>query len=122
MAKFKFYNVNPDGALKNDCVCRAISYASGLPYDEVEHKLYLTGELLDCDELCVDCYSFLITDVFGFTPIKCNGLTLNEFADLYPRGLYLVRSSGHISTLNDFVVIDIWDCREMILTNAWRIY
>ena len=27
-----------------------------------------------------------------------------------------------IQATNDFVVIDIWDCREMILTNAWRIY
>lgn len=121
MAKYRFINVNPDGALTNDCVTRAISYASGLSYDEVVDKLYLTGELLDCDELCVGCYSFLLTNVLGFTPIKCEGMTLNEFADLHPRGLYLVRSNGHISVLNNFVVEDIWDCRDMILTNAWKI-
>lgn len=121
MADFKYHNENPKNARINDCVVRAISYASDLPYETIEEKLFYTGELLDCDSLCVCCYSFLLTDVLGYKPIECDGLTLNEFADLHPYGLYLVRSNGHISVLDNNTVEDTWDCRDMILTNAWRI-
>lgn len=121
MVDFKYWNAQPDGRVQNDCVARAISYASGLPYNEVVDKLFLTGELLDCDALCVDCYSLLLDKYFKFTPIRCSGETLYEFADKHATGLYLVRSNGHISVLDNYCVVDIWDCRDMVLTNAWRI-
>lgn len=121
MAKYKYLDLTPSGASINDCVTRAIEYATGLPYDVIVDKLYLTSELLDCERLCVSCYEFLLTNVFGFIPIVCNGLTLNEFADIHPRGLYLVRSNGHISVLDNFVVRDEFDCRNMVLTNAWKV-
>lgn len=121
MANFQYENLNPYGEKENDCVIRALANATGEPYFEIEDKLFYVGKLLNCDRRYLCCYSFLIDKVFGFEPIKCKGLTLNEFADFYPYGEYLVRSNGHISVLKDFCVYDIWDCREMILTNAWRI-
>ena len=121
MVRFEFWNETPDGSIKGNCVTRAIAYGSGLPYDKVEEKLYLTGKLLECDALCLDCYSFLLDNYFEFTPIKCNGESLYEFAEKHPTGVYLVRSNGHISVLDNYCVVDIWDCRDMILTNAWKI-
>lgn len=121
MVHFRYWNEQPDGLIQNDCVARAIAYASGLDYNKVAEKLYLTGELLECDALCVDCYSFLLDNYFEFTPIKCDGESLYEFAEKHPTGLYLVRSNGHISVLDNYCVVDIWDCRDMLLTNAWRI-
>lgn len=121
MVDFRYWNAQPDGIVQNDCVCRAISYASGLDYYKIEEKLYHIGKLLECDPLCVDCYDILLTDYFGYEPIDCEGLTLYEFAEQHPFGLYLVRSDGHISVLDDYCIIDIWDCRDMVLTNAWRI-
>lgn len=121
MVDFEYYNIQPEGIIQNDCVCRAISYATGLPYYKIEEKLYYAGKFLECDALCVDCYEILLTDYFGFKPIDCEGETLYEFAEEHPQGMYLVRSDGHISVLDDYCVIDIWDCRDMILTNAWKI-
>lgn len=121
MVGFEYWNENPNGEHKGDCVTRAIAYASGLPYEVVSEKLYHTGELLECDALCVDCYAFLLENYFEFTPIRCKGDTLYEFAEKHPTGLYLVRSNGHISVLDNYCVIDIWDCRDMVLTKAWKI-
>lgn len=121
MAKYRFVNVNPSGAMIDDCVARALSNATGLPYNVIVDKLYLTSELLDCDRLCIGCYSFLIDDVFGFTPIECRGMTADEFADRHPHGTYLARSSGHITLIRNGTIEDTWDSRDILLTNAWKI-
>jgi hypothetical protein len=122
MVGYKFTNYNPYGDTEeNDCVNRAIANVSGLGYNEIKDKLFYVGKLLDCESKCVCCYGFLLNNVFGYEPIKCRGLTLYEFAEEHPYGLYLCRSEGHISVLDNYVVEDIFDCRDMILTNAWRI-
>ena len=121
MVDFEYENLNPYGEKENDCIIRAIANATGLPYFDVEDKLFYVGKLLECDRRYLCCYSFLIDNVFGFEPVECYGLTLYEFADLHPKGVYLVRSNGHISVLDNYCVKDIWDCRDMVLTNAWRI-
>lgn len=121
MADFIYWNENPEGEIQNDCVTRAITFASGLPYEKVQEKLYYTGKLLECDPLCVECYDFMLTKYFEFEPIYAQNQTLRQFAEEHTSGLYLVRSMGHISVLENNVVYDTWDCRDMILTNAWKI-
>ena len=121
MVGFRYYNNNPYGDKETDCVNRAIANVSGCTYQQIQDKLFYVGKLLECEYKCLCCYSFLVQDVLGYEPIKCRGLTLAEFAEEHPCGLYLVRSEGHISVLDNYVVEDIFDCRDMILTNAWRI-
>lgn len=121
MVGFKYENLNPYGEKENDCIIRAIANATGLDYYDVEKKLFYVGELLECDRRYLCCYSFLIDKVFEFKPVKCYGMTLAEFADLHPNGTYLVRGNGHISVLDNYVIKDIWNCKDMVLTNAWRI-
>lgn len=94
---------------------------SGMSYDKVQEKLYYCGKLLECDPLCVSCYDFLLTKYLEFTPLNPKGMTLYEFGDTHPKGLYLVRSNGHISALFDNCVYDTWDCRSMKLTNCWKV-
>lgn len=120
MANFRYYNINPQGEKRNDCVTRAISLASGLPYAKIRKKLFHTARLLDCMRLCVTCYEFLIREVLGGIPVNCEGMTINDFSKLHPYGTYLLRMDGHISTLIDFTVYDIFDCREHKITNAWK--
>ena len=124
MAKFCYLNVNPDGEHKNDCVTRAISLGANLCYSSVRKKLFFTAKLLDCPKLCPTCYCFLIHDVLGGVPKNCTmqgkQMSVEEFADNYPIGTYLVRMNGHISTVIDNCVYDIFDCRKHLLTNAWQ--
>ena len=121
MARYVYYNQNDDKITRNDCVTRAISLASGLPYSTIRRKLRYTARLLDCEKLCVSCYKFLIREVLGGVPINCERMTVNDFAELHPHGTYLLRMNGHITTLIDYTVYDIFDCRNHLLTDAWRI-
>jgi hypothetical protein len=122
MARYVYYNRNDDQVKRSDCVTRAISLASGLPYKTIRRKLRYTARLLDCEKLCVSCYEWLIREVLGGTPVNCEGMTVNDFADLHPYGTYLLRMDGHICTLMDFTLYDIFDCREHFITNAWKMH
>jgi hypothetical protein len=123
MADFRYYNRNDDPTIhRNDCVTRAISLASGLPYAEIRRKLRNTASLLDCESsLCPTCYSFLIQEVLGGVPKDCHQMTVEEFADLHPNGVYLVRMDGHLSAIVENCVFDTFDCRGHLLTNAWEV-
>lgn len=121
MCKFVYLNINPDNAKKQDCVTRAISLASGLPYPTIRKKLFHTARLLDCEKLCMTCYKHLIEDVFKYCRVNCDGMSVEEFADKNPVGIYLARIEGHITTLIDNNCFDIWDCRSSITTDVWRV-
>ncbi len=122
MAKFCYLNVNDDKVKRNDCVTRAITLASGLPYHKVRSKLRHTARLLDCVKLCPTCYGFFIQQVLGGIPKNCEGMTVGEFADLHPQGTYLIRIKGHLTCIKDpATVYDIWDCRERYCDLAWEV-
>ena len=121
MARFIYHNVNPDGQKASDCVTRAISLGSGYSYPAVRRKLYHSAKLFDCDKLNVDCYCHLLEDVMKFPQVQTYGLSVGEFADTHPYGTYLVRMENHISTIIDGNVYDIFDCRDMILSHAWKV-
>lgn len=122
MAKFKYLNVNPNNMIEPDCVCRAITLATGLPYEEVQEKLWLVGELLECEPTCIFCYRFLIEDVYKIKPVPSENLYPAEFADKYPEGIYLLRMEGHIACLIDGVIYDIFDSLYYgEITDAWRV-
>ena len=122
MAQIKYYNANPDGRRISDCVTRAISLACDLPYAEVRKMLFHTARLLNCEKLCVMCYKFLIEDVLKCKRVDCDGIYPAEFADLHPKGTYLLRMNGHMLALKDKCIYDIFDSRYMdFLTDAWKV-
>ena len=120
MASFRYFNINPNGEHRNDCVTRAISLASKMPYSEARKKLRCVATLFDCSRICMSCYKHLIENVLYYKPLDCDGMTVGEFADMHPKGIYLVRMNQHISTIIDNTIYDIFDCRNHIITNAWE--
>lgn len=121
MAQFVYFNQNPDGERESDCVTRAISFCTNIPYNEIRKKLFHISKLYSCPRLTLCCYRHLLDDVFKFERIPCDGLTVEEFADKHRYGSYLVRMGGHISCIIDNKIYDIWDCRREWLTDAWRV-
>lgn len=121
MTDFYYHNVNPNKSIEQDCVTRAITLASGLPYAKIRQKLRLTARLLDCEKLCPTCYGFLIQEVLGGIPKNCDNTSVGEFADLNFKGTYLVRIQGHLTCILDNTIYDIWDCRSKICDLAWKI-
>lgn len=121
MAQFRYWNENPQGEHRNDCVTRAITFASGIPYNRVRRKLYHTARLLDCEKLCWTCYSFLLTNVLGYRQVNCDGMTIGEFADLHPHGTYLIRIDMHLTAIKDGDLHDTFDCRDKYCHIAWKV-
>lgn len=121
MSKFVYFNQNPDGEKESDCVTRAISFATMIPYQEIRKKLFHVSKLYRCPRLTLCCYRHLLDDVLKLEQVSCDGLTVGEFADVYPYGTYLIRMGGHISTIIDNTIYDIWDCRREWVTDAWRV-
>lgn len=119
MVGFKYWNETPNGKHIGDCVTRAITFASGLPYEKVKEKLFYTGKLLECDPLCVNCYDFLLSDYFNFRRIRNINQPLWKFAEDHKKGMFLTRSNGHITLLNNYCVYDTWDSRNINLTDVW---
>ena len=120
MASFRYYNRDEDGVHRNNCVTRAISLASGMSMGETRKKLRCVATLFDCFRICMSCYKHLIENVLYYKPLNCDGMTVEEFADMHPIGTYLVRMEQHISIIIDNCIYDIFDCRDKILTNAWE--
>ena len=120
MAKFIYLNLNPEQNSSNDCVTRAISLASGLPYPEIRKKLFHTAKLFNCDKLCKFCYSNFIKSVLQYKEVNCHNLTIGEFADIHPTGIFLVRVPNHLTCIIDNCIYDIWDCRDEICDTVWK--
>lgn len=121
MAKVVYYNRNPDGERENDCVTRAISLASKIPYPIIRKKLFHISKLLNCEKLCVCCYRHLLDDYFKYPRVECYGETIEQFANKHPEGTYLVRMQGHITTIINGDIWDIFDCGNEICTDAWKV-
>lgn len=120
MSKYRYLNLNPLGLSENDCVCRAITFASELPYEVICEKLWLTAELYDCERLCKYCYSNFITNVLKYKEVNCDKLTIGEFADKNPYGTFLIRISGHLTVIKDGVLYDTFDCRRRMCDTVWK--
>lgn len=121
MSEFVYHNENPKRKLNaNDCVTRAITFATDMPYEEVSRKLWMTADLYNCDRLCKFCYSNFINNVLKYKEVNCDRLTIGEFADLHPYGTYLIRIEGHLTVIRDGVLHDIWDCRRELCDTVWK--
>lgn len=122
MADYVYLNVNPDKKKVSDCVSRAISLSCNISYPKVRKMLFHTARLLGCQKLCVMCYKFLIEDVLKCKRVNCDGMYPDDFANLHPQGIYLLRMNGHICSCIDGKIYDIFDSRFMdFLTDAWKV-
>lgn len=117
---YKYYNRNPDGLKLKDCVCRAISTATGLRYEAVDNLLEITAKDYACDKLCVCCYSNLLEDVLCYTKYYCNfQKTVEEVALEHPRNVLIIRVDEHLTTSVYGNVLDIWDCSDESVDCYW---
>lgn len=118
---YRFLNLNPLGKKEKDCVCRAISNVTNTPYYEIERKLHETANLFDCEYLCVCCYKFLLDYVFCFERIEeYQGKPIHIFLRDFPYGTFLIRVEGHLTSVKNGNIEDIWDCRDEIIDIIWH--
>lgn len=118
--RYKYYNHNPDNLRLKDCVCRAISTATGLCYEAIDNLLELTSKVYGCDKLCVCCYSNLLEDVLCYTRQECHfRKTVEDIATEYPRNKVIIRVDAHLTTSVYGNILDIWDCSDEPVDCFW---
>jgi hypothetical protein len=122
LANYKYYNRNPNHFVLKDCVCRAISTATGLKYDAINNLLELTAEDFDCDKLCICCYDYLLTGILCYRRINCNfDKTVSEVSESYPNDKLIIRVDKHLTSSIRGTVLDIWDCSNELVDCYWII-
>jgi hypothetical protein len=117
--KWVYYNVNPLGERLPDCVIRAISLATNTDYYEILWLLEDIGDIFNCDELCVDCYSNLLTKVFGFELNDGESKAVSDIGERHPDDILIVRIKGHLTCVINNILFDIWDCSSEICDRYW---
>ena len=117
---YRYYNRNPDGKQIEDCVCRAISTATGINYEAVDRLLSLTAFWYGCDKLCVCCYHNLLEDVLGYERKTCTkGETVRDIARRHPNSKILIRIESHLTSSVKGTIYDIWDCSQKPVDCYW---
>lgn len=116
---YRYYNRRPDGSHLEDCVCRAISTATGLKYSSIEKLLEITADYYGCDMLFVDCYSHLLS-ILGYEKYFAKSpLTVRELVQSYPDKRLIIRVQGHLTSSIFGTLLDIWDCENEIVDCFW---
>lgn len=120
ISAYKYYNRNPDGQHKEDCVCRAISTATGLNYNAVNNLLNLTSREYNCSKLCICCYHNLLEDILGYIRVDCfAGETVEQVARKHPDDKLLIRIDSHLTSSIKGTILDIWDCSKKFVDCYW---
>lgn len=110
---WQFFNSNPTANRTDDCAIRAISAAFDVSWDQAFDALAnmakMMGETMNSDH----AWGALLRQ-YGFTkevvPDSCpDCYTLRDFAEDHPRGVYVVKTSGHVVTVVDGAILDTFD-------------
>jgi hypothetical protein len=124
---FEFLNLHPKGKNVRDCVKRALTFATGLTYQEVSLMLNRLKEETNCkkfneDKNWKEYIKRLGYEKLSFQAIQgCNRMTGETFCEYYPSGTYLLRMAHHLTICKDGVIYDTWNCSEKCVYNAWKV-
>lgn len=125
------YNANTNNKRVGDCVKRAISFAYGVDYDEISRQLNLLKRRLGGDKYN-DTYVFTrFLDDQGAIKLDSKtetGMTVEEFSDKHPSGVYLLLCgpqdqtySTHMVCILNGDIIDSWNSSSYKVNDAWEV-
>lgn len=118
--RYEYYNRNPDRVHLGDCVCRAISTATGLRYEAVDKMLSLVAKACNCEKLYLCCYDNFLEDILGYHRFNCFfRQTVEEIAAQHPRNKLIIRVEGHLTCSINGTVMDIWNCSQEKVDCFW---
>lgn len=108
-----------------DCTVRALAAAAGLSYQDAYAKLYAAQGRHNVCSFIIQ--RFLNIDAKEFcAPVHLSFLseyemTVEKFAEQYPKGRWILYWKGHVAALVDSVLYDKVDCRKSVVLDAWQI-
>lgn len=120
---WRYLNKNPKARDTNDCVIRSISTAEdrswGDVYDELSLLAREQGIILDDVEFVEPYLDSKYRRVYCSK--RQSNMTVGEFMDENPYGVYLITMKGHITCVRYGVLYDTWDCRNKDIWRVWQV-
>ena len=99
---------------------RAISVAEGKTWDETYEEL---SKIAQRKGIILDDVNFVEPLLDSRYDRVCyKNLTVGDFAENNPKGVYLITMNGHITCCIDGIIYDTFDCRDRIMKCAWEVY
>ena len=121
--KYSYYNANPLNRRVNDCTVRAISLATKRTWDttfEELSKMAQAQAIMPDDVTYIDEYLERKYHKICGCKDKIE-ITVEEFVDTHPHGIYLITMRGHITCVIDGCIYDTFDPRDRIVWAAYEI-
>lgn len=120
---FKYYNANPRNRRVNDCTVRAISLATNRTWDATYQELsdFAQAQAIMLDEVIyIDEYlERRFKKIYSHN--KDLNLTVEEFVNKHPYGIYLITMNGHITCAIDGIIYDTFDPSARVVWAAYKI-
>lgn len=111
-------NVNPRNRRVGDCVVRAISTATGMPWRQVYAELASVG-YVEADMMSSNDVWGLYLYLLGFEPFvlpdacpEC--VTVREFARYFPVGTYIIGTGNHAVAVINGNWIDTFNSADLV--------
>ena len=123
MAEWKHYNPSPAGRNVGDCSVRAVAKALGTDWETAYALIAMAGYQMNDMPSSNAVWGAVLRKRGFYRHIIPNSypdcFTINNFADEYPTGVYVVGTGSHVVTIKDGVVYDSWDSRNEIPLYYW---
>ena len=116
------YNANPSGKATGDCVIRAISTITGLPWRTVHWDLaQLSNESYQMMDDNVVWHEYLYDLGFDVKTISWPCARVKDFCRCFPRGRYILGTGKHVIAVIDGDYYDTWDSGNEIAVFYWQL-
>ena len=115
----RYYNPNPDGKNVGDCTVRALSKALNQPWEYTYTSIALEG-FLRHDMPSANAVWGAYLRRSGFSRyLAPEDMTVAEFSEENPTGVYVLALSGHVVCILDGVLYDTWDSSNEVVLYYW---
>ena len=117
------FNNNPAGRTVGDCAVRAVSVALGVDWETAYTMIaaagYNMGDMPSSDSVwgAVLRQNGFYREAISNTCPTC--YTAADFARDNPRGVFVLGFGGHVATVEDGDIYDVWDSSNEIPVYVW---
>lgn len=116
------YNANPSGKATGDCVIRAISTITGLPWRKVHWDLAMISndeyQMMDDNPIWHEYLSML---GFKIKPVNWPCAQIRQFCRCFPEGSYILGTGKHVVAVIDGNYYDTWDSGNEYAVFYWKL-
>ena len=118
--EYVHYNPSPFRKNVGDCTVRALSKALNQDWHETYFGLCIEGALRgDMPSANATWGAYLRRNGYK-RELAPEDVTVAEFADTHPNGIYILALSGHVVWVIDDILYDTWDSGNETVLYFWR--